>query len=63
MGMLYLDLVEFMIRNGLRIGEVSALTIEKVDFSAKKLLINEGVVAAGRSVKSMYAVHQNNCFH
>ncbi|EGP5001888.1 hypothetical protein OKO_00676 [Enterococcus faecium EnGen0056] len=51
MGKLYLDLVEFMIRNGLRIGEVSALTIEKVDFSAKKLLINEGVVAAGRSVK------------
>nr|WP_241546160.1 site-specific integrase [Enterococcus villorum] len=51
MGKLYLDVTEFLIRNGLRIGELSALTIEKVNFSAKKLLINEGVVAAGRTIE------------
>ncbi|MFV0560902.1 MAG: tyrosine-type recombinase/integrase [Enterococcus sp.] len=52
MGKLYLDLVEFMVRNGLRIGEVSALTVQKVDFSANTLRIDEGLVAAGRSVKN-----------
>ncbi|WP_438843141.1 tyrosine-type recombinase/integrase [Enterococcus sp. AZ078] len=51
MGKLYLDVVEFMIRNGLRIGEVSALTTEKVDFSRKLLMIDEGLVSAGRTVK------------
>jgi integrase len=51
MGKLYLDVTEFLIRNGLRIGELSALTVEKVNFSAKKLLINEGVVAAGRTIE------------
>ncbi|OTP12265.1 hypothetical protein A5844_000497, partial [Enterococcus sp. 10A9_DIV0425] len=51
MGKLYLDMAEFLIRNGLRIGELSALTVEKVDFSAKKLLINEGVVTAGRTIE------------
>ncbi len=50
MGKLYLDMAEFLIRNGLRIGELSALTVEKVHFSAKKLLIDEGVVAAGRTI-------------
>ncbi|WP_420797810.1 tyrosine-type recombinase/integrase [Enterococcus hirae] len=52
MGGLYLDVVEFMIRNGLRIGEVSALTTEKVDVTKKIMVINEGVVSAGRSVKA-----------
>jgi len=51
MGKLYLDVTEFLIRNGLRIGELSALTVGKVNFSAKKLLINEGVVAAGRTIE------------
>ncbi|MFS0948444.1 tyrosine-type recombinase/integrase [Enterococcus durans] len=51
MGKLYLDMAEFLIRNGLRIGELSALTVEKVHFSAKKLLIDEGVVAAGRTIE------------
>lgn len=51
MGKLYLDMAEFLIRNGLRIGELSALTIEKVDFQSKKLVIDEGVVAAGRTIE------------
>nr|WP_261796647.1 site-specific integrase [Enterococcus durans] len=51
MGKLYLDMAEFLIRNGLRIGELSALTVEKVHFSAKKLVIDEGVVAAGRTIE------------
>ncbi len=37
MGKLYFDMAEFLIRNGLRIGELSALTVEKVHFSAKKI--------------------------
>ncbi|WP_430596793.1 tyrosine-type recombinase/integrase [Enterococcus sp. DIV0175] len=51
MGKLYLDMAEFLIRNGLRIGELSALTVEKVDFHAKKLVIDEAVVAAGRTIE------------
>lgn len=59
MGKLYLDMAEFLIRNGLRIGELSALTIEKVDFQSKKLVIDEGVVAAGRTIEqNTYAIHQ-----
>ncbi|MDV7743968.1 tyrosine-type recombinase/integrase [Enterococcus mundtii] len=51
MNKLYLDVVEFLIRNGLRIGELGALTIDKVDFTNCKLRIDEGLVAAGRMVK------------
>ncbi|MEI1231676.1 site-specific integrase [Enterococcus mundtii] len=51
MNKLYLDVVEFLIRNGLRIGELGALTIDKVDFTNCKLRIDEGLVAAGRTVK------------
>ncbi|MCB5951064.1 site-specific integrase [Enterococcus sp. BWT-B8] len=51
MGHLYSDLVEFMIRNGLRINEVGALTIDKVDFGSNQLIISEGLVSAGRAVK------------
>lgn len=52
MGEIYLDLVEFMVRNGLRISEVGALTVNKVDFENKILTIDEGLIAAGRSVKN-----------
>ena len=51
MGKLYLDMAEFLIRNGLRIGELSALTVKKVDFYSKKLVIDEGVVSAGRTIE------------
>ncbi|MDT2613286.1 tyrosine-type recombinase/integrase [Enterococcus dongliensis] len=50
MGFLYRDLVEFMIRNGLRISEASALTAEKIDFNNGILTIDEALVAAGRTV-------------
>ncbi|EOI55408.1 tyrosine-type recombinase/integrase [Enterococcus gilvus] len=50
MGRIYLDLVEFMVRNGLRISEVGALTVDKVDFENKILIIDEGLVAAGKSI-------------
>ena len=51
MGELYYDLVEFMVRNGLRISEVGALTVDKIDFENRILTIDEGLVSAGRSVK------------
>lgn len=56
MGSLYLDFVEFMIRNGLRVSEVGALTESKIDFEEKKLIINEGLIAGGRSI-DMYAIN------
>lgn len=52
MDKLYLDVAEFMVRTGLRIGEMSALTIDKIDFDRRTLLIDEGLIAAGRSVKN-----------
>lgn len=51
MGYLYLDLVEFMIRNGLRISEIGALTVDKVDFNKKQIIVDEGLVTSGRAVK------------
>lgn len=51
MRQLYYDLVEFTVRNGLRISKVGALTAGKIDFENRILTINEGLVFAVRSVK------------
>ena len=60
-GELYYDLVEFMIRNGLGISEVGALTVDKIDFQNRILMIDEGIVSAGRSVKEYALNPKKNC--
>ncbi|MGM0124043.1 hypothetical protein IGI37_001417 [Enterococcus sp. AZ194] len=51
MACLYLDLVEFMIRNGLRISEVGALTGDEIDFINSQLTVKQGLIAGGRALK------------
>lgn len=47
----YLDLIEFLARTGLRIGEVAALKNEDVNFSTRKLIVNKTLVYHGRKVE------------
>ncbi|NTL99172.1 site-specific integrase [Enterococcus faecium] len=47
---LYLDLMEFLARTGLRIGEAAALKINDVNFDTRKLVINKTLVYHGKKV-------------
>lgn len=46
----YLDLMEFLARTGLRIGEAAALKETDVNFGTRKLIINKTLVSHGRKV-------------
>lgn len=47
----YLDLMEFLARTGLRIGEVAALKIGDINFGTRKLIINKTLVYHGKKVE------------
>lgn len=47
----YLDLMEFLARTGLRIGEAAALKETDVNFGTKKLIINKTLVSHGKRVE------------
>ncbi len=47
----YLDLMEFLARTGLRIGEAAALREGDVNFSTRKLIINKTLVSHGKRVE------------
>lgn len=48
---LYLDLMEFLARTGLRIGEAAALKNTDVNFGTRKLIINKTLVSHGKKVE------------
>ena len=48
---MYLDLMEFLARTGLRIGEAAALKRDDVDFGSKRLIINKTLVSHGKRVE------------
>lgn len=48
---LYLDLMEFLARTGLRIGEAAALKSSDVNFDTRKLIINKTLVYQGKKVE------------